>query len=130
MPDPMDMNGEMGGMGGPPPGMPGQPPPPGAQSAGQLAQKPGGSTGSLLQMILTFLAGAGLKETMTSLQKIVGKSHKAMDPNAKSPGGGGAPPPGQPPQGGLPPGMTPQMLQQIMALLMSKGGQGPQPPPQ
>jgi len=136
-------------MGGQPPQMP---PGGGGSPLGQLGQKKStpDSGAPLLQMIMTLLAGAGLKDftgSITSLMKAGGGGahHKAsgappgQQPSKGAPPGGpmpppnvagGAPPPG--PQGpGQPPGgaggIPPELLQKLMAMLM--GGQGAQQPP-
>ena len=75
-----------------------------------LASK-GGDSGSLLQVILTFLAGMGGGTLLEHLQKLM-----------KGGGKGGQPKPGQPgqpgqPGGQMPPGVTPEML----AMLAQRG---------
>ena len=154
----------MAGMPQMPPQMPpggGGMPPGGPQAAlGALGKKPStpDSGAPLLQMIMTLLAGAGMKDftgSITSLMKTLKGGdqthHKAsgappgMQPSRPGmppagPQAGGAPPSvaGQPPmpQGGPQgPGaggmgaMNPQMLLKLIQMLM--GGQGAQggPPP-
>lgn len=109
----------------------------GPQAASQLAQKPGGGQGgSLLQLILAFLAGSGLKGTIDSLTKLSGKKGGKGQPQAgaKPPTPQGQPqgmPPapqaaqGQPqPQGGLG-SIPPQLLQKIIQQLAQQGMQAP-----
>lgn len=138
-------------------GMPGQspqmPPQGGGSPLGQLGQKKSSpdSGAPLLQMIMTLLAGAGLKDftgSLTSLMKAGqpgGAHHKASGaPPGQQPSKGAPPqmPPGgpQPPPNvsgppGAPPGpagpaggsIPPEILQKLMAMLM--GGQGAQQPP-
>jgi len=97
----------------------------GMQAATQLAQR-GGSQGSLLQLILTFLAGAGVRDLIGSakqLKNMMGQGGaRTPQQKGKQPTGPAAPPqmaasqgqPGQP---------SPQQLQQILAMLAAKGGQ-------
>src|SRR5882757_5833902 len=92
----------------PPPGGAPQGPPspaqatPGANPLSDLAGKGGsGNSGSLLQMILTFLAGSGLNSTIDSIHKLMGKSGRgdkggqsAMQSHHAGQGGPPAMPPG------------------------------------
>lgn len=91
----------------------------------QLADKGSPLSGSLLQMILAFLAGNGIGPLISNLQKLSGKG----GPGAKAKGGQTTRP-GQPPQGQIPPGSPPQPVpgQQIppeilLQLLAAKGQQ-------
>jgi len=139
-------------------GMPSQMPPQGGNPAlSQLAKKPSTpeSGAPLLQMIMSMLAGAGLKEfssSLTGLMKTLGGGgqthHKASGmPPGQQPSRPGMPPAGpQTPQGapgGAPPmvsgapggagpqtgakpgGADPQMLMKLLQMLMG-GGQPPQ----
>lgn len=137
--------------------MGGMPPQGGGQGAlGQLAKKPSSpdSGAPLLQMIMTFLAGSGLKDvssSLTSLMKAMGggadKTHHkqpgappGMQPSKPGmpptgPQGGATPPPGLvagqggPPPGGAPPGgaggQDPAMLMKLLQMLMGGGQGGP-----
>jgi len=89
------------------------PVPQGAPSSGgnpleMLASK-GGDSGSLLQVILTFLAGMGGGTLLEHLQKLIKGGGRGGPPKPGQPGQPGQPSPG----GGMPPGMTPQMLAQL-----------------
>lgn len=144
---PMGMGGAMGG------GQPPTPPPMGAgpsPALQTLAKKPStpDSGAPLLQMIMTLLAGAGMKDFTSSLtsllkagqggSKATGMQHAkqpgqppGMQPS--KPGQPPAPPPGAPPAGGPAmggkpggAGIPPQLLQQLLAMLMGGGQQPPQ----
>ena len=137
-------------------GMPPQMPPQGGNPAlAQLAKKPSSpdSGAPLLQMIMTLLAGAGLKDfssSLSGLMRTIGGGdkthHKASGmPPGQQPSRPGMPPAGpQMPQGapqGAPPmvsgapggaqppssagGADPQMLMKLLQMLMG-GGQLPQ----
>jgi hypothetical protein len=127
----------MGGGASPPtPPMPQGPPQGGAQSS----PPSGGSKAPLLQMILTFLAGVGIKPMSDMVGKVLGgamsgRGAKGGDPNRphqggvkvqgdpSNPGGVGATPSAQG-QG------TPNMQQILQLLAMLKGKQGGQGGPQ
>lgn len=131
----------------PPPQMLGQQQNPGASPQAQLAQaqpKQGGDRGSLLQMLMAFLAGAGTRPVLDTMQKFMGlagrgsmggnqaRPHQAQGQSIQGsaqPGvhatpsaqGQQGPPGGQP---GQQPGgqqMNPQLLQMLLAKL--SGGQ-------
>lgn len=117
----------------------------------QLAQRqqPQGSGGTLMTMLLSFLAGAGMKGVVDTFQKLMGgpgggrgakggqsgnQPHRAqgvsitgsakpgveMTPSAA---GQGMPPGGQPGQGGA---IPPALMQRIMQMMQSGGQNGPQ----
>ena len=144
--------------GGMPPQMPPGGPQGGSGALSQLAKKPSTpeSGAPLLQMIMSMLAGAGLKDatgSLTSLMKVLspggGAHHKASGaPPGQQPSKPGMPPvgpqapqgapPGAPPmvsgaQGGPKPpggpaagGPDPGMLMKLLAMLMGGQGQGGQ----
>lgn len=106
--------------------------PPGAQGASpapmspELANKGSLANGSLLQMILAFLAGAGGSSLLDKFSKMGHQGKGAKGATVK---------PGQPPQGQVPPGSPPQPMppggQQIppellLQLLAQRGQQPPQ----
>lgn len=119
-----------------------QPPSPASGSPlGALGGSPNAG-GSLLQMILAFLAGSGLDKTVSSLTKLMngrGQGRGANGGDQSRPHQGGvkvqAGPPGatvtpsamaQQQQGGQP---SPQMIQQLLAMLAAKQGGPPGMPP-
>lgn len=81
----------------------------------QLSNRPSGMDGSLLQMILAFLAGAGAPHLMDSVSKFM---HKGAAGGPKGSKGGqttGGPPQAQMPPGSPPQQIPPQILLQLLA---------------
>ena len=131
---------------GQPPQMPGQPPAPQQlPKAMQASQNPpvdgGNKGGSLLSMILSFLAGAGLDDVTRNVKTLLGGGNKGLGPDPQrphrptgGPQGGGAAGAAAGPQQGPPPApaamqgaggsIPPQALQALLAQLAQQRGQG------
>lgn len=103
-----------------------------------MAGMMGGLSPDMMQKMLPFLAGAGLREVTTSIERIMkamsgnmgAQGKKAQAAGASAPAGMQPSPPSAPASAGAPanPAMggqiDPQEIMQLMALLQARGGMG------